>query len=494
MRSSCRIWTSDFQTFGAPRQLAASALIAASLLHAACAPQTPISSTAAQIDNAADPLGVHDDLQRTIAAKDRAARAWPGFDLERAVLIAAFRPAGPIYVIGDSSLPAGYRWLDDSRGISVREGAPPDSLLDLQLARDWNGRVGSATAMTFTAQEAPLLPLMLVHEAFHTFQKQRQRADPRTFAGLSDPNFPDSSSEDLALLNLESIYLARAITSSQQSAVRSNALTALAIRLRRCALLGQEECARQRAMELMEGTAAYVTSVLLDRASLAGAPLLVRDSLARELVGMRDMSRLQRWHFYTSGHAWLILLEGLGPPDWKSSVELSSPDNVLAQVLRLEPGQADSLFAVAQATPDWASAEATARTLLTAELARRDSVERAFWDRPGVPINIQFGPVRRVGRGQNLLPDGRIENTYTFGTNRITIRGGARTICCPGVLTVVPTTGRSALLNGRIVALDRMGSYEAGLLEIDVPELTIRMEHASLRVFRDSVTIVAASR
>lgn len=246
-------------------------------------------------------------------------------------------------------------------------------------------------------------------------------------------------------------------------------------------------------MELNEGTAAYVASVLLDRAPLGGAPVNVRDSLARELVTVRDMSHLERFHYYTSGHAWLLLLEELGPPDWKSRVELNSPDVVLTQVLRLLPGQADSLFDIAKATAAWTSAEATARIVLAAELARRDSTERAFWGRPGVPFSIQFGRVRSVARGQRLLPDGRTEHTYNFGTNQITIRGAARAICCPGVLTVVPTTNRSALLNGRAVALGSVGFHEAGTLEINLPELTLRMNHASLRVYRDSVTIASAS-
>jgi len=362
----------------------------------------------------------------------------------------------------------------------------------LQIALDWNGQSGNATAVSFTANMTSVVPLFLLHEAFHTHQARLRGSESKRFVELSNPEFPDSSFVDLALLNLESAYLARALTASQKSTLRSTALTALGIRMRRCALLGDEECARQRAMELKEGTAAYVASLLLDRAPGERASVNVRDSLARMLVALRDMSHLERWHYYTSGHAWLLLLEEFGPPEWKARVELSSPDMVLTEVLGLMPGEADSLFDAAQLTDAWTVAQATARDVFVAEMARRDSVERAFWDRPGVPFSIQFG-VRSFARGQGLLPDGRIEYTYNFGTNRIAIRGAARRICCPGVLTVIATTSRSALLDGRPVALDRIGSHDAGILEIDLPELTLRMDHAALHVYPDSVRIVATS-
>jgi hypothetical protein len=428
-----------------------------------------------------------------IAAKARAPDAWPGFDVDPGVLIAVFEPAGPIYVIGDSSPPPEYRWLDDTHTIAVREGAPPDSLLGLQIALDWNGQSNNATAVPFTASMTSVVPLFLVHEAFHTHQVGLHRSEPQRFVQLSNPRFSDSSFVDLALLNLESAYLARALTASQKSTLRSSALTALAIRMRRCAQLGDEECARQRAMELNEGSAAYVASVLLDRNPLGGAPANVRDSLARGLTIVPDMSHLGRWHYYTSGHAWLLLLEEFGPPEWKARVELSSPDVVLTEVLGLMAGEAASLFDAAQLTDAWTAAQATARDVFVAEMARRDSVERAFWNRPGVPFRIEFGPVRSHATGRGLLADGRMEYTYNFGTNRIAIRGAARAFCCHGVLTVIPTTNRSALLDGRPVALDRIASHDAGILEIDLPELSLRMDRASLRVYRDSVTIVATS-
>ncbi len=58
---------------------------------------------------------------------------------------------------------------------------------------------------------------------------------------------------------------------------------------------------------------------------------------------------------------------------------------------------------------------------------------------------------------------------------------------------MIPTTNRSALINGRAVPLDRIMDHGVGTLEIELPELTLRMERASLRVYRDSVTIVATS-
>lgn len=415
---------------------------------------------------------------------------WPGFDLRDQVLLAVVQPNGPVYLIGDPDPPSDYRWLDSRKRIAVREGAPPDSLLTgLRLNMDWNGRAGVATALTFAPGQGDHVAPFLLHEGFHTYQGQVSSRAPGRFAGLSNPAFPDTSVEALALLNLEGAYLGRALQAKKVEAARALARTALALRIHRCEVLGTRECSQERGIEQREGTATYVQTALLGEALGYGGPLLWRDSLARALAPVRDIQRLERWHFYDSGHAWLLLLDRFGPPSWKSRVESLSPDQVLADVLNVQRPDADSFVRVARQSRLWADAQRSAHEAIGQELARRDSVERAFWDRPGVPVRVYFGRVSRLSTTQSQLPDGRTEQTFDFGPNRVTTRGPARTICCPGIATVASTAGRVARVNGQSIPLDQGRAQATGSVVLDYPEITVRLQNAEVRVYADSITI-----
>lgn len=436
---------------------------------------------------------VHTALRVVTEAMRGAEAAWPGFDKEPGAIIAVIGRAGPIYVLGDTTLAAGYSWLDRSRAIATREGPPPDSLQGLRIAFDWNGRPAHATLVELSPATLPHTSIVLVHEAFHSHQRRAARLDRTRWRGRENPRFPTDSDIHLALLYLESIHLARALTAAAPDSVHRSARLALAVRASRCTRLGEAECDRQRAMELIEGSASYVASVLLDRRQGGRDLQATRDSLAQELVTVRDMSHVERDHYYTSGHAWLLLLEQLGAAGWKEQVERTSPDRVLAEeVMRLQPGDVVSLVNEAFNSPEWDRARLSASTVVRADVARRDSTERAFWALPGIPVRISFGPVRQLGTATGGLPGGRKQFIYTFGTNRVVVRGDARDHCCgPGVVTIAPVEGRFALVDGRRVALDSVGVAAIGAVEIDIPELTMRMSRAQVTVYRDSVAIRA---
>lgn len=444
-------------------------------------------------------VGAAQDIESILAGVLQAAEAisrtdsvWPGFAVRDQVLIAVVQPHGPVYLIGDPTPPPDYRWLDLRRQIAVREGPAPDSLVaGLQLNLDWNGRAGIATAVAFSPGQGELVAPFLLHEGFHTYQGQVNARAPDRFKGLSSPAFPDTSVEALALLNLEGEYLGRALRAEETEAARALARTALAVRILRCDALGEEECSQERSIEQREGTATYVQTAMLGEALGYGGPLLWKDSLSRALSPVRDLQRLERWHFYDSGHAWLLLLDEFGPPGWKSRVEVLSPDEVLADALNVQRPEVDSLVRDAQQSRHWGDALRSAREAVDHELARRDSVERAFWDRPGVPVRVYFGRISSLSSGQSRLPDGGVEHTFSFGSNTVTIRGSSRSICCPGAMTVVPVTGRVAQVDGRPVRLDQPGAYASGTIVLDLPEIALRFEKGDLRVHSDSVTIQA---
>jgi hypothetical protein len=476
------------------------ALCFASLVLAAgCAPPAQPSAKAETIrgpvsayEAAQDSGSIQSGVLRAAEAITGTASVWPGFDSREQVLLAAVQPDGPVYLIGDPNPPSDFRWLDPRRMVAIREGTPPDSLLTgLRLNMDWNGRAGAATAVTFSAGEGEYVAPFLLHEGFHTYQDQVNSEASSRFEGRSNPAFPDTSIQALALLNLEGAYLGRALQAESAEAARALARTALAVRMHRCEVSGQEECSQERGIEQREGTAVYVQAALLGEALGYGGPPLMRDSLARALAPVRDVRRLERWHFYDSGHAWLLLLDRFGPPGWKSQVELLSPDEVLADVLDVQKPEADSLVRAARQSSLWADAQRAAREAVGRGLARRDSVERAFWDRPGVPVRVYFGRVSRVSFSQTELPDGRLEQTFDFGSNRVVIRGRGRSICCPGAMTVATTAGRIAQVDGSAVPLDRAGAQARGTILLDLPEIELRLDRGELRVYSDSVTILA---
>jgi hypothetical protein len=215
------------------------------------------------------------------------------------------------------------------------------------------------------------------------------------------------------------------------------------------------------------------------------------DSLARALSPVQNFQRLERWYFYDSGYAWLLLLDRFGPADWKHRVEVSSPDQVLADVLGVSGAEADSLVQAAGQSASWSDARRSAEDVVRREIVRRDSLEKAFWNRPGVPVRVYFGRVTKLAFGQTKLSDGRLEQTFNFGPNQVVMRGPTRPICCPGAVTVVPVSGRVAEVNGAPVQLDKPGAQGTGSIVLDMPEIAVRLESGELRVYPDSITIRA---
>jgi hypothetical protein len=283
---------------------------------------------------------------------------WPQFHMRDQVLILTLLPSGPVFLVGDSIPPPEFRWMDGTRRIAMREGVPPPWLTRLQIAETWNGRQWAATV-------APVPPGItldhfassLIHEAFHTHQHRVQAADPLRFIVGGNAQFPDSSLRAIALLNLEGHFLAKAVLADNALEIRSAAGLACAIRRHRCLELGSPECERQRALEIREGTATYVTAAVLG--SLSGTAL--NDSLSRALTAVKTPDDLARGHYYNSGFAWLLLLGRLGVYDWRERVELAPPDQVLAEAIGTCTGAAaDSLFDAALTDAGWENAQASA--------------------------------------------------------------------------------------------------------------------------------------
>lgn len=487
--------------------------VAALVLCAACARSAPeLDSRPARAavvgeDTASALVAV---LRRAVEHDMAARAAWPGFGLRDHVLIVAAQPSGPTALVGDAAPPADYVSVDIARGIFLRPGPPPDSLSGLRTAVPWDGMPDRATAVSFREHNETLSAL--VHEAFHTFQARVRRERPGSFPSGATPDFPDTLAEPIGLLSLEGQHLAQAIAAPTADALRRQALAALAVRTRRCALLGETECDTERDIEQNEGTAQYVTALVL-AGQTPGAHRALADSLVRALEPLRGLSRLRRWHFYDTGHAWVLLLAQLAPPGWQRLVERTSPDRVLAAHLGFTPMAADSLFAALVDSAAAATYQVLAQQLVGSELATRDSVHRDFWARPGVPIRIYWESLGKMSSEWTPEPGASPQNfrvrtasgkilEYSVGIREYTIRFGDRANWIrthgttahmhgdtPAIVVLAPVAGAMAFVDEQPVPLDRPGAVASGAIRLNLPAVGLALERAELRVYADSVTV-----
>ncbi len=433
---------------------------------------------------------------RTIAAN--ASVAWPRFTLGEQTLFIVIQPAGPMFIVGDPSPPSGFIPFDARRDVFRRNGAPPDSFAGLfHIAMDWNG--GRANATSVTAPPSPWpgfdwsnsLSTYLVHEAVHTFQAQRRAAVPGSFpVGGVRPRFPDTATVNVALVNLEGSFLARALRASGSVAIEQLARQALVARGHRCWFLGAEECNAEQEIEQSEGMAQYITAILTNAIGERVPPGRGwRDTLANALSPVGDVRRLSGLHYYDMGHAWLLVLERIGPPGWQERVERDPPSRVLAEALGVSVSRPlmDDIT-----SPEWPDAIRSAQSAILRERVRKEAEERAFWARPGVPIRVYPGAVRSTISDHSVLANGDPEDVFRFdgGPDRVTFRTPHRALCCPASYVVVArVAGRTATVAGGAIRLDRAGGFAEGALVLELGDVSIQFARATVRVFPDSVTI-----
>lgn len=447
------------------------------------------------------------DLLRRAAALDAAASAaWPGFDLRSHVLIIADQPDGPTALIGDTSPPPPWRAVNAHKDVFLLDGPPPDSLAGLRIALTWNGRPHAATAVSY---RGPRTLRTLIHEAFHTHQARVRAVRPGTFGSGATPNYPDTSGNAVALVIAESRLLADALAAPTADAMRERTLAALAVRAHRCRMVGARECVSERDIERNEGTATYVAAAVV----AAEGSISSVDSLRALLAGFADLTRLNRWHFYDTGLAWLTLLHRLDPETWKKELEIAPPDSVLASHLGLNSHQADSLWTVITVTPLWEDARHTAERLLTAEFALRDSVHRAFWTQGGTLVKVYWKSVEsmrsewrplpgQVARGFAVSDSVRGRVRYSVGLAESTIRLDSRAnwikvrgvsastgTPSPAFVAITPVGGRIAHVGNRVVPLDTPGAAVHGQVSFQLDHMEVMLENASLEVFADSVIV-----
>jgi hypothetical protein len=393
-----------------------------------------LPATAAQRRaRAAGPAVTVADVYAVVEEVDRvAARAalWPGFDPRR-VPLAIFdgqttflfrHPNPPPEFVSFSSRQGVYGFA--GRHESVTANAPAKL----------NG-VWTATAMlTNDRRRTPREQAALViHEAFHVFQRERHADWTANEAELFVYPFEDADA--LRLRRLETLALVRAVDARAKDVSACWAGAALKFRAERFARLPAGSAAYERGTELNEGLATYVEALAAGREHRAGLP--PADFAAGEV----------RQRAYASGRTLALLLDRFGP-DWKQKLEGGDKhtlDELLAASLRPAP-----VAARCEIEPTvLQGASERARQDVSGLTAKRESLLRDFLARPGWKLEIV------AAEGSPLFPQSfdplnveRVGAREVLHTRYLKLGGAAGTIEILGRGSLSEGAGAHPLFNG----------------------------------------------
>ena len=329
---------------------------------AACAAPPPVGPDAPP----SPALGLEAEVGRVAATRGP---LWPGFD-----------PLAVPLAVYDGTRTYLFRHPAPPPEFEAVPGAPDAAVYDGRheaVAANSSAEVGgvpTATVLTEGGAPAPLV----VHEAFHVFQRGRHPGWTANEADLFV--YPVDDAALLALRRLETAALQRALADEGGAACWARA--ALALRERRYARLDSASVAYERGTELNEGLASYVEG-------RAGGPTAA-DALA-VTFGPADVRR----RAYATGHALARLLD-LSAPGWQERFEADDRQTLDGALVRAlgEGGPACTLDPALVAEAERRAAEDVAA--LAADRAR--SLD-AFGARAGWRVVVEAG-------GEPLWPEG----------------------------------------------------------------------------------------
>lgn len=334
------------------------------------------------------------DIYAVVAEVDRIAAArtlWPNFDPRRVPVeiydghtTLLFRhPAPPPEFISLSSRQG--VWAFPGRHETVTANA------SVKLNNVWTATVmlksGGRQSPKQSLRERAAL---VIHEAFHVFQRERH---PKWSGNeLELFVYPFDDPELLALRRLESESLRRADTARKLPDARCWARLALQARRERFARMTKGAVSYERATELNEGLARYVEA----RAARTRTANLPADEYAVADVRTRA---------YATGHALALLLERFAPA-WATRLEAGeglSLDELLAATLPSQeprPARAAAVAPCALPKSFAESARSRARMDVAGLIERRAVLRREFDAQSGWKIII------KADAGAPLWPQG----------------------------------------------------------------------------------------
>ncbi|MCA1614721.1 MAG: hypothetical protein LC795_11385 [Acidobacteria bacterium] len=378
----------------------------------------------AHAPTAADVYAVVDEVDR-IAAR---AALWPGFDPRR-VPLAIFNGDATL-LFRHPSPPPEFVSLSSRRGVwafpgrheSVTANAPAEL-----------GGVLTATAMLKPGTRSGVREqaALVIHEAFHVFQRERH---PNWGANeLELFVYPFEDAEALSLRRLETLGLVLAGAALSKQAAACWAAAALKYRAGRYARMPAGSAAYERGTELNEGLASYVEALAAERAGRAHLPL--EDFKAGEV----------RQRAYATGRTLATLLDRFAP-GWKQKLEAGdkSPLDV-ALGLALPPTGPRRCEAAPLQLRDAAE---RARRDVAALVSRREALRRDFLARPGWMLELIVGGAPLFPQGFDPLNVERVGAREVLHTRYLKLGGGAGFIEIIDRHSLTEGAGAHPLFNG----------------------------------------------
>ncbi|HVG29160.1 MAG TPA: hypothetical protein VM864_05510 [Pyrinomonadaceae bacterium] len=323
-----------------------------------------------------------------VAEVDRTAALaplWDGFDPRR-VPVAIF-DGTTTFLFRHPNPPPEFVSLSSRRGVYAFPGRHESVTANARA--ELNG-VWTATAMITPDAKRPLREqaALVVHEAFHVFQRERHP----DWSGdeLELFVYPFEDAEGLSLRRLESLALARAEDPRPRAASACWAEAAVKLRRERFARLSAGAVGYERGTELNEGLASYVEARAAGRATRSR---LSADEFAAEAIRQRA---------YESGLSLALLLDRFAP-GWQRRLE-AGDKRALDELL--EASLSNSSAATAPAansraarptapceftTTEREAALGRARTETASLIARREAARRDYLAQPGWRLVVEAG-------------------------------------------------------------------------------------------------------
>lgn len=371
------------------------------------------------------------DVYAVVAEVDAVAERsalWPGFDPRR-VPLAIFN--------GDETLlfrhpnpPPEFVPLASRRGVWVFAGRHESVTANATAEL---GGVLTATAMLKPGarRDARAQAALVIHEAFHVFQRERH---PDWSANeLELFVYPFEDADALGLRRLETLALARAVSTRGKRDAACWASAALKLRAERYARMPAGSAAYERGTELNEGLASYVEALSAGRARKTLLP--PEDFPASEV----------RQRAYATGRALATLLDRFAP-GWK--LRLESDDKSPLDVALGSALPATGPRRCEHAPPQLRDASERARRDVAALVSKREALRRDFLARPGWTLEL-------MAEGSPLFPQGfdplnveRVGAREVLHTRFLKLGGGAGFIEIINRHSLTEGAGAHPLFNG----------------------------------------------
>jgi hypothetical protein len=356
---------------------------------------------------------------------------WPGFT-PASVPMALFDGENTV-LRGHPSPPPEFSPVRGHAGLFIARGRHP--AVTANSTREIGG-VRTATIIPAAGESFDRSMLAVVEEVFHVFWLERHPAfRPDEMARYA---YPLGDIANLSALLAEDEALARALDATEASGAARWAAAALAQRRSRVRAIDDDVRAYESALEMMEGTANYVSRVAVGEPPARTAERLRR---ARPVDGIR-------WRFYDSGASLCFVLDRLAP-GWQAR---SERERDLTTVALLE----EALRARKAEPARFDDAESSAfQSKAAAAIAdfdvRRAQLRASVLERPGARLIISLAPGVEPFRIRRFDP-----------VNLLVLRDGE--VAHPNYLTLESASGSVELTNPGFVR----GAFD-GVVALTLP-------------------------